>query len=130
MFVCPQGFVGLTHEGLTTLVHPNRGWTKSSGTWNTLRETWGLTLETLQKIHDSCIIQSQLEKIHILTSTRHTFQVIKRTWNIERIRTSSGMNTHLLLLGLEEQGNLVEVGNGGDNRYGRLDVTDVRTEQG
>jgi hypothetical protein len=61
----------ITHEGLTTLVHPNRGWTISSGTWNTLRVKWGLTSETLQRIYDSCITQRQLEKDHTFTPTRH-----------------------------------------------------------
>jgi hypothetical protein len=43
----------ITHEGLTTLAHSNRGWTIASGTWNALwnalRAKWGLTSETLQR---------------------------------------------------------------------------------
>jgi len=36
-----RGSSVITHEGLTTLTHPNRGWTIASGTWNDLRETMG-----------------------------------------------------------------------------------------
>jgi hypothetical protein len=57
--------------------------------WNSLRETWGLTSETLLKIYDSCITQRQLEKTHIFTPTRHILPVIKRIWNIAR--THSGL---------------------------------------
>ncbi len=56
-----QGLTIITHETLTILAHPNRGWTITSGTWNTLRAKWGLTSETLQKVDDSCKIQRQLE---------------------------------------------------------------------
>jgi hypothetical protein len=75
----------ITHEGLTTLAHPNRGWTITSGTWNTLRAKWGLTSETLQKIYDSCKIQRQLETANIFTPTRHILQTIKRVCKVEGI---------------------------------------------
>ena len=75
----------ITHEGLTTLAHPNRGWTITSGTWNTLRAKWGLTSETLQRIHDSCSTQRQLETVNIFTPTRYILQTIKRIWQVEGI---------------------------------------------
>ena len=111
-----QGSSIITHEGLTTLTHPNRGWTIARGTWDALRETWGLTSEMVQKIYDSCATQRQLEK---------TFDSCATLSQLER--TSSGSCVHILLLGLEEQRHLVEQGNGGDNRYERLDG---RTKQG
>jgi hypothetical protein len=73
-----QGSTIITHEGLTTLAHPDRGWTIASGTWNALRAKWGLTSETLQKIYDSCESQRQLETANIFTPTRHILETIKR----------------------------------------------------
>ena len=64
----------ITHEGLTTLDHPNRGWTITSGTWDVLRTTWGLRSETQQRIYDSCKTQRQLETVNIFTPTRHILQ--------------------------------------------------------
>jgi hypothetical protein len=80
-----QGSNIITHEGLTTLTHPNLEWTITSGTWNTLRSKWGLTSETLQKIYDSCKIQRQLETTNIFTLTRHIVQTIKRVLQVEGI---------------------------------------------
>jgi hypothetical protein len=68
----------ITHEGLTTLDHPNRGWTITSGTWDVLRTTWGLRSETQQRIYDSCKTQRQVETVNIFTPTRHSLQTIKR----------------------------------------------------
>ena len=65
-----QGSSVITHEDLSTLTHPNRGWTIVSGTLKALRETWGLTLETLQKIYDSCITQRQQEKRTVTENLR------------------------------------------------------------
>ncbi len=75
----------ITHEGLTILAHPNRGWTIASGTWNTLRAKWGLTSETLERIYDSCITQRQIETVNIFTPTRHILQTIKQVWQVEGI---------------------------------------------
>ena len=72
-----QGSTVITHEDLTTLAHPNRGWTIASGTWNALRAKWGPTSETLQKIHDSGKIQRQLGTANIFTPTRHILHTIK-----------------------------------------------------
>ena len=80
-----QGSTVITHEDLTTLTHPNRGWTIASGTWNALRAKWGPTSETLQKIHDSGKIQRQLETVNIFTPTRHILHTIKRVWQVEGI---------------------------------------------
>jgi hypothetical protein len=78
-----KGSTVITHEGLTTLVHPNQGWTITSGMWNTLRVKWGLTSETLQRIHESCTSQSQEESVNIFTHTSHILQTIKRVWQVE-----------------------------------------------
>ena len=80
-----QGSPIITHEGLTTLAHPTRGWTIASGTWNDLREKWGLTSETLQRVYESCATQRQLETANIFTPTRHILQTIKRVWQVEEI---------------------------------------------
>ena len=64
-----QGSTVTTHEGLTTLTHPNRGWTIAIGTWNALRAKWGLTSDTLQKIYDSCKLQRQVETDNVFTPT-------------------------------------------------------------
>ncbi len=48
-----EGFLIITSEGLTTLAHPQLGWTITSGMWNTLRTTWGPTMTTLSRIHES-----------------------------------------------------------------------------
>jgi hypothetical protein len=80
-----QGSPIITHEGLTTLVHPTRGWTIASGTWNALRAKWGLTSETLQRIYESCATQRHLETASIFTPTRHILQTIKQVWHVEGI---------------------------------------------
>jgi hypothetical protein len=80
-----QGSPIITYKGLTTVAHPNRGWTIASGTWHTLRAKWGLISETLQRIYDSSITQRQLETAHTFTPTRHIFQTIKRIWQVEGI---------------------------------------------
>ncbi len=74
-----EGFSIITHERLTTLDHPQIGWTITSGMWNTLRTLWGLNMETLVRIHESCKSQSHLECADIFTPTRHILQVIRRT---------------------------------------------------
>ena len=48
-----EGFSIITHEGLTTLVHPQIGWTIASGMWNTLRTMWGPNMETSLMIYES-----------------------------------------------------------------------------
>ncbi len=75
------------HGGVTTLAHPILGWTIASGTWNTLRTAWGLTSETLKRIHwsDSCKVQERLQCAQVFTPTRHILQTIKQTWKIDRI---------------------------------------------
>ncbi len=80
-----EGFSVITHEGLTTLAHPQIGWTINSGMWNTLRTLWGLNMETLERIHESCKSQSHLEYADIFTPTRHILQAIRRTWKIDRV---------------------------------------------
>ncbi len=73
-----EGFSIITSEGLTTLAHPQLGWTITSGMWNTLRTTWGPTMATLTRIHESCKPQSLLESADVLTPTRHILQAIRR----------------------------------------------------
>ena len=75
-----EGFSVITHEGLTTLAHPQIGWTINSGMWNTLRTLWGMNMETLERIHESCKSQSHLECANIFTPTRHILQTIRRIW--------------------------------------------------
>ena len=62
-----EGFSVITHEGLTTPDHPQIVWTINSGMWNTLRTLWGLNMETLERIHESCKSQSHLECANIFT---------------------------------------------------------------
>ena len=71
-----EGFSIITHEGLTTLAHPQIGWTITTGMWNTLRT---LNMDTLVRIHESCKRQSHLECTDIFTPTRHILQVIRST---------------------------------------------------
>jgi hypothetical protein len=79
------GFSIITSEGLTTLVHPQLEWTITSGMWNTLRTTWGPTMVTLMRIHESCKTQSLLESTDVLTPTRHILQAIRRIWMVDRV---------------------------------------------
>ncbi len=72
-------------EGLTTLTHPQLGWTITSGMWNTLRMTWGPTMTTLTRFHESCKTQSLLESVDVFTPTRHILQAIKRIWMVDRV---------------------------------------------
>ena len=53
--------------------------------WNTLRTLWGLSMETLVRIHESCKSQSHLEFVDIFTPTRHILQSIRRTWKTNRV---------------------------------------------
>jgi hypothetical protein len=80
-----EGFSIITSEGLTTLDHPQLGWTITSGMWNTLRTTWGPTMATLTRIHESCKTQSLLESVDVFTPTRHILQAISRTWMVDRV---------------------------------------------
>ena len=80
-----EGFSVITHEGLTTLAHPQIGWTINSGMWNTLRALWGMNMETLERIHESCKSQSHLECANIFTPTRHILQTIRRIWKTDRV---------------------------------------------
>ena len=80
-----EGFSIVTSEGLTTLAHPQLGWTIASGIWNTLRTMWGPTMATLTRIHDSCRSQSLLESTGVFTPTRHILQAIRRTWKVDRV---------------------------------------------
>ncbi len=80
-----EGFSIITSEGLTTLAHPQLGWTITSGMWNTLRTTWGPTMATLTRIHESCKTQSLLESADVFTPTRHILQAIRRTWMVDRV---------------------------------------------
>jgi hypothetical protein len=80
-----EGFSIITSEGLTTLAHPELGWTITSGMWNTLRTTWGPTMTTLTRIHESCKTQSLLESVDVFTPTRHILQAIRRTWMVDRV---------------------------------------------
>ena len=82
-----EGFSIIIHEGLTTLDHPQIGWTTTSGMWNTLRTLWGLNMETLVRIHESCKKQSYLECTDIFTPTRHILQAIRRTWKTDRVHS-------------------------------------------
>ena len=66
----------------TLVVPPQIRWTITSGMWNTLRTLWGLNMETLLRIHESCKSQSHLEYVDIFTPTRHILQTIRRTWKI------------------------------------------------
>ena len=81
-----EGFSIITHEGLTTLAHPQIGWTINSGMWNTLRTLWGLNMDTLVRIHESCKSQSHVKYADIFTPTRHILQVIRRTWKPDRVQ--------------------------------------------
>ncbi len=72
-----EGFSIITSEGLTTLAHPQLGWTITSGMWNTLRTTWGPTMATLMRIHESYKTQSLLESADVLTPTTHILQAIR-----------------------------------------------------
>ena len=94
----------ITHEGLTTLAHPDRGWTIASGTWNALRETWGLSSETLQKIYDSCITQRQLDSVGQHFHPYKTYPPDDQADLTDRkiTRTLSSGSAHLLPHGLEE----------------------------
>ena len=78
-----EGFSIITSEGLTTLAHPQLGWTITSGMWNTLRTTWGPTMATLTRIYESCKTQSLLESADVFTPTRHILQAIRRTWMVD-----------------------------------------------
>ena len=80
-----EGFSIITTEGLTTLAHPQLGWTITSGMWNTLRTTWGPTMTTLTRIHESCKTQSLLESTDVFTPTRHILQAIRRIWMVDRV---------------------------------------------
>jgi hypothetical protein len=80
-----EGFSIITSEGLTTLDHPQLGWTITSGMWNTLRTTWRPTMATLTRIHESCKTQSLLESSDVFIPTRHILQEIRRTWMIDRV---------------------------------------------
>ena len=80
-----DGFSIITpYEGLTTLVHPQIGLTITSGMRNTLRTLW-VSMETLQRIHESCNGQTHLECVDILTPTRHILQAIRHTWKVDRV---------------------------------------------
>jgi hypothetical protein len=92
----------ITHEGLTTLAHPDRGWTIASETWNALRETWGLSSETLQKIYDSCITQRQLDGQHFHPYQTYPPDDQADVTDRKITRTLSSGNAHLLPHGLEE----------------------------
>ncbi len=46
---------------------------------------WGLNMETLERIHESCKSQSHLECVEIFTPTRHILQAIRRTWKTDRV---------------------------------------------
>ena len=61
------------------------GWTITSGMWNTLQILWGLNMETLKRIHESCNSQTHLEYVDIFTPTRHILQVIRRTLKVDRV---------------------------------------------
>ncbi len=91
-----QGLTIITHEGWTTLTHPNRGWTITNGTWNTIRAKWGLTSETLQKIYDSCKIQRQLETANIFTPKTHSADTQAGLVSGRNTRTPSCRSSHLL----------------------------------
>jgi hypothetical protein len=80
-----EGFSIITSEGLTTLVHPQLGWTIASGMWNTLRTTWDPTMDTLTRIHESCETQSLLESADVFTPARHILQAIRHTWMVNRV---------------------------------------------
>jgi hypothetical protein len=80
-----EGFSIITSEGLTTLAHPQLGWTIASGMWNILRTTWGPTMTTLTRIHESCKTQSLLESADVFIPTRHILQVISRAWMVNRV---------------------------------------------
>jgi hypothetical protein len=81
-----EGFSIITSEGLsTTLAHPQLGWTITRGMWSTLRTTWGPTMDTLTRIHESCKTQSLLESADVFTPTRHILQTIRRTWMVDRV---------------------------------------------
>ena len=86
-----RGISIVTHEGLTTLAHPQIGWKITSGMWNTLRTMWGLNMETIVRIHESCKSQSQLESANIFTPTRHNLQAIRRTWKTDRVHVLPAM---------------------------------------
>jgi hypothetical protein len=80
-----EGFSIITSEGLTTLTHPQLGWTITSGMWNTLRTTWGPTMAILMRIHESYKTQSLLESADVLTPTTHILQAIRRIWILDRV---------------------------------------------
>ena len=80
-----EGFSIVTSEGLTTLVHPQLGWTITSGMWNTLRTMWDPTMATLTRIYESCKTQSLLESADVFTPTRHILHAISRTWKVDRV---------------------------------------------
>ena len=80
-----EGFSIITSEGLTTLAHPQLGWTITSGMCITLRTTWGPTMNTLTRIHESCKTQSLQEGAVVFTPTRHILQTIRRTWLVDRV---------------------------------------------
>jgi hypothetical protein len=84
----------ITHEDLTTLDHPSRGWTITNGTWNALRTKWRLTSETLQRIYDSCATQRRLETVNIFTPTRYILQTIKRICQVEGIHGTRTPNSN------------------------------------
>ena len=58
----------------------------NNGMWNTLRTMWGLNMETLERIHESCKSQSHWECADIFTPTRHILQTIRRTWKTDRVQ--------------------------------------------
>ncbi len=80
-----EGLSIITSEGLTTLVHPQLGWTITSGMWNTLRTTWGPTMDTLTRSYESCKTQSLLESVDVFTPTRHILQAIRSTWLVDGV---------------------------------------------
>ena len=80
-----EGFSIVTSEGLTTLAHPQLGWTITSGMWNILRTMWGPTMTTLTRIYESCRTQSLLERVDVFTTTRHILQAIRRTWKVDSV---------------------------------------------
>jgi hypothetical protein len=53
--------------------------------WNTFRTTWGPTMTTLTRIHESCKTQSHLESTDVFTPTRHILQAIRRIWMVDRV---------------------------------------------
>ena len=80
-----KGSSVITHEDRTTLAHPKVGWTIMSGTWNTLRTSWGKNLDTITRIHESITTQDSLECTGILTPTRHILDTIKQMWQLKGI---------------------------------------------